>query len=1047
MGFKNDWENPYIFQKDRCMMHTPTGAYENTAQAFSCDRNISGNVRLLNGDWKFFMAPSPAQVPEGFQAESWDDSGWDCIPVPSNWELHGCGAPVYTNMLYPFKRSGGSSHFELELRQGAYELDAPHVPDENLTGCYRTQFCLTEDEASSVDKREFFLEFEGVESCFYLWVNGEPAGYSQDSKLNAEFNITEHIRSGMNTLAMQVMRFCDGSYLEDQDYWHLSGIFRDVRLYSRPRHRIADFKAETLFEDGDYTKSWLSVTVWPNNHAPLYGEDHAEFTLYCPDGNEVSSFTAPPFSECGFYLMPKFIAEARTLIEHPDLWTAETPYLYTLVIKLVGPDGLLLDVESTKIGFREVKINDRGVLTLNGKRLIIRGVNRHEFCPETGRCVSEERMRGEILAMKQLNFNAVRTCHYPDNTKWYDLCDEMGMYLVDEANVETHGIGGQLSASPEWAGAYLDRAARMVLRDKNHPSILLWSLGNESGAGANQAAMYGWIREYDKTRYVQYESGNPGTNISDIIAPMYPSMDWVDDIMADSLDLRPLILCEYAYAKSNSSGNFQEFWDKIHKYPRFQGGFIWDFADKAILKDGKYLYGGGFNEDVTDPVPDMCLNGVLFPDLSVKPGTWEIKNVQSPVQITLRHNPYTGTAGWTVQNHFHCLSLDGFTLSWKIVRNGEQLVSGSHPLSAAAGSAEELPVKDFCASAAACCTEGRNLEDGELWLNCSVSQNASPLSAAPSVREIYRKQIPLNHGLFTKELSGMFDAPLTCSDSDEIITITSTGLTAVFDKSKAVFTKIAADGLEFSQAMPLQLFRAPTGIDEGTHEKGRNFADEWYSMGLSSPEYEVRSSEGFFSEKMAVIRTCLYYPKCRITLHAAYTAGSGGMELTGYILNESGLDSLPRIGFSFALPDTMQELSWYGRGPVETYADRKSSSFMGLYRSTVAEQHVPFLVPCECGGHEDTACLTLSDGTRALTAAGGTRFHFSALPFSTAAYAAASCQDELISDGHVWLNLDVSHAGLGGDTGWMKNIHPEYRIGSGTYPYHFTLSWNKDNRL
>ena len=463
-----DWENQYITQKNRYPMHTPYGAYETVEQALAGNRNASRFVMDLNGDWKFKMYPSPEAV-EAFYEENFDHAAWDTIPVPSNWELQGYGKPVYTNMLYPFKREANGEAFEIEITEGTYELNAPYVPEKNLTGCYFRTFEVPTDYIG----RQLLIDFGGVESCFYLWVNGKQVGYSQDSKVNAEFDITEYVQEGTNTLAVQVMRYCDGTYLEDQDYWHLSGIYRDVRLVSKPVQHILDYKAETLFTHPDYTKAALSVTIWPDNSKPLYGEYHAKVTLYDAEQNKVTEMASRSFAECGFYLMPKFIATVTAPVENPALWTAETPTLYTLVVELQNKENETVDIESCKVGFRQVEINSRGVLTLNGKRLVIRGVDRHDFCAETGRTVSEEQMRKEIAVMKRLNFNAVRTSHYPNSVKWYDLCDELGIYLVDETNLETHGYGGQLSASAEWTAAYLERATRMVLRDKNHPSIVL----------------------------------------------------------------------------------------------------------------------------------------------------------------------------------------------------------------------------------------------------------------------------------------------------------------------------------------------------------------------------------------------------------------------------------------------------------------------------------------------------------------------------------------------------------------------------------------------
>ncbi|QOS79417.1 hypothetical protein JNUCC31_00110 [Paenibacillus sp. JNUCC31] len=417
---------------------------------------------------------------------------------------------------------------------------------------------------------EIFINFESVESAFYVWVNSICAGYSQDSKLNAEFNITELVRQGDNKLALQVMRWSDGTYLEDQDYWHLSGIHRSVVLYAKPRQHIRDFKVMALLDE-QYKDGKLIVYTHANKYHN-YGDFSVRATLFDSEGKQIfEPMTSPVATSTPMYMpwggewKPEDgAALIISDVKNPLLWSAEQPNLYTLVLTMLDPDGNEIDFESCRVGFRRIERSPEGVILLNGKRFIVRGVNRHEHHPDTGRTITPERMREEIIKIKQLNFNAVRTSHYPNDPVWYDLCDELGLYLVDEANIETHGIQGTLSKDPEWAAAYLDRAIRMVMRDKNHPSILFWSLGNESSVGANHAAMAGWIRFYDPYRLVQYESGFPSPQISDILAPMYPPLSWVDRIMADTKDLRPLIMCEYAYSKSNGNGNFYKFWELIN---------------------------------------------------------------------------------------------------------------------------------------------------------------------------------------------------------------------------------------------------------------------------------------------------------------------------------------------------------------------------------------------------------------------------------------------------------------------------------------------------
>lgn len=1020
-------------------MHSPYGAYETVEQALTCDRTVSKYVQSLNGTWDFCMYDMPELVAADFMKTDFDASDWQAIPVPSNWELLGYGKPVYTNIVYPFERKENGSEFEMEIAKGEHVLNAPFVPKENLTGCYRREFEVPE----YFDGRDVFIDFGGVESCFYLWINGQLVGYSQDSKVNAEFDITDYVKTGKNLLAVQVMRVCDGSYLEDQDYWHLSGIYRDVRIYAKAKQRILDYKVETLFEQDDFSKATLSVMVHPNNQVPLYGEHHVEMTLYDADCKKVAELSMVPFVDCTAYLDPRYMAKPSTEIKNPRLWSSEIPYLYTLVLEMKDGEGNTTDIESCRVGFRQVRINERGVLLLNGERLVIRGVDRHEFHPESGRYVTKEYMRREIIRMKQLNFNAVRTSHYPDCVDWYDLCDELGIYLVDETNLETHGYGGQLSSDPEWTHAYVERASRMVLRDKNHPSVVLWSLGNESGAGMNHAAMYGWIKEYDKTRYVQYESNNPGKNITDIITPMYPQRAWVEEVMADDSDLRPFIMCEYAYAKSNSNGNFKEFWDLVDKYPRCQGGFLWDFADKALVKETtegekRYVYGGAFGEAILDRVPDMCLNGVVFADLSLKPGAYEVKNVQAPVRINETPKALFEESVLAIRNLYHTVDLSHLKLIWELVCEGESIQQGTiEELHALPGQSFELNIP-----------YDRQKVSGESYLNLYVQLKEDTFYGKAGF-EIYRKQIKLSREIYRIPKEDIADAEISCSEKDMKYIITGEGVEVIYDKVTGEFVKASYQNTEFFAGGAEEFHRAPTGIDEGQHEPDdtAHYVAHWEMAGLNRLEKTVTEVSCYRSEKLIIIRekaaflpkeciSCAEDDKAVIYTETTYFVGSGGIEIEKTVINQSGADTLPRIGQSFTLPKDFQNVEWYGRGPWENYVDRKTAAFVGKYQATVDDMHVPFIKPCECGGREDVRYLTLTNGERKLTVTGGADFHFSVLPYSLSQYAKADYQDELGEKG-VYLLLDAWHTGLGGDTGWRKNIHPEYFVGDGIYTYKF----------
>ncbi|MEV5025620.1 glycoside hydrolase family 2 TIM barrel-domain containing protein [Paenibacillus sp. LPE1-1-1.1] len=1030
MKMNREWENPHVTQMNRYPMHEPYGVYESVEQALSNVRGSSKYVKCLNGSWKFKLFTSPDEVTNEFYGPEYDVSNWNNLSVPSNWELNGYGKPVYTNIIYPFARKGADSYHEIQLTKDEFVLNPPYVPEENLTGCYVLSFDIPEQ----FKERDVFIDFAGVESCFYLWLNGKLVGYSQDSKLNASFDITDYIQKGQNRLAVQVMRFGAGTYLEDQDYWHLSGIYRDVLIYAKPRMRIHDYKIETLFS-GSYENAELAVTVYPNNQASCYGEAHVRLSLYDGDQKLVTQFETEKFADYGVYLHEKYVAKVKKTVSNPQLWSDENPYLYKLVLEMIDSAGNVVDIESANVGFREVSIDKNGVLKINGKRLIIRGTNLHAFCPETGRVVSTEYMREQIKIMKTLNINAVRTSHYPHAVEWYDLCDELGIYLVDEANLETHGIGGQLSSSPEWTHAYMERATRMVLRDKNHPSIILWSLGNESGYGMNHAAMYGWIKEYDKTRYVQYESVNPPANISDIIAPMYPQMDWILDSMANSEDLRPFIMCEYAYAKSNSNGNFKKFWDLIHKFPRFQGGFIWDFQDKALVKydeagNKTYVYGGGFQEDIVDPAPDMCLNGIVFPDLSPKPAANEIKYVQSPVRIEYLELPnnFSGAKGYRIYNHYSHRDLSHLNIGWELVCDGNVVERGTlRKYTSLPGAFDWIPAPYDVSKVS-----------GEAYLNFYVNLDEATYYARKGTC-IYACQIELEDSVPNLHVGDIEKDSLVYEETEHRIVIHNETTEVVFSKETAEFSSVKYKNMDYFAGGANNFYRPPTGIDSGIHLNSPNYADEWSALGLGSNQKEIKDIRVSAASASVIIQVHCLYHGC-IETRTNYTVGDKGIEITNTVVNKAKIDTIPRVGLSFRFSNAWKNIKWYGRGPWDNYADRKTSALVGIYESSVEQQHVPYIIPVECGGKEDVRYLYVStEDDRQVKVAAAGHFHFDIHHYSIEQYDKAAYEDELGTSDAIYLNIDYKHAGLGGDTGWHKNIHDEYRIEKGIYVYKITL--------
>jgi beta-galactosidase/beta-glucuronidase len=996
------------------------------------DRRASPFFRLLNGTWKFHLAGSPAEVPPGFHGSSFDSSGWRDIAVPGNWQLQGFpDNPIYINVHYPF------------------EPDPPFVPEANPTGCYRTSFEVPTDWHG----RNVFLQFESVDSNCLVWVNGHEVGYSQDSRLPAEFDVTACVHPGQNTLAVQVMRYCDGTYLECQDMWRMSGIQRDVILYSKPPVCLEDFTVRTMFDDR-YQDARLLVDAYITKN-PRMEAYSVEAMLYTDDGRPVLSglARAPVAGRTGWSLQTPLrtaCARIEQTISDPDRWTAETPYLYRLALTLVNPEGKAVDFESCRVGFRQVEIQD-GVLLVNGRRLVMRGVDRHEHHPERGRALTEEDMRREIVLMKQLNFNTVRTSHYPDHPFWYDLCDEYGIYIIDEANIETHGVGGELSHNPLWAHAYLERGIRMVQRDRNHPCVVLWSLGNESGAGPHHAAMANWIRAYDPTRYIHLESGHPGSEVSDVVSVMYPRLDRIHRLLADPEEKRPVIMCEYAYAKGNATGNFFKFWDMVDAYPRFQGGCIWDWNDKALIHKNErgepyYAYGGDFGPDFDfkryyqdNEDPQMCCNGIVGPDLVPHPGAFEVKKVQAPLSLSAARSEDVLAGQFSLWNKHHALDLSHLDIRWEVTEDGTVIMAGSLPPSdLPAGEKTRLLVPY---------EKPASLSPGaEYHLNVRFSLNQAA-AWAPAGHEVYWEQFPLRLPVPTAPLLAPESLPnLAMSETGVVIVLTSQACEVVFDKRQGRITGFTANGRALLQAGPVENFyRAPTDSDLLMGNPPASI-HKWRAAGIDRLERQL--------DDFQVIRIGPGQVEICVTTHLPAGGredgiasqvlyriyGSGDLLVDYQVAVHESLPYLPRIGLELVLPDGFERLVWFGRGPHENYVDRKKGAAAGRYTSTVDEQFTPYVYPGETGGKEDVRWLALTeDSGHGLLVVGLDRLHFDALHYTIHDLEQAGHPYQLCRCPETILHLDGWHMGVGGDDGWASSVHPEFLIYPGRYRYSLRL--------
>jgi beta-galactosidase len=1026
-----DWENPAVIGRNKQPAHVPLGAYANRNQAASCERSASSFVKLLNGKWKFHLAQSPDQVPGAFVNADFDASEWSNILVPGNWQLQGFpDNPIYINTHYSF------------------EPDPPYVPEKNPTGCYRTIFTID----SSWTDREIFILFEAVDSNCTVWVNGFEVGYSQDSRLPAEFKITPYIHPGENTLAVQVMRYCDGTYLECQDMWRMSGIQRDVILYSKPIIHIEDFSVRTVFDD-HYEDADITIETFITRN-PNLSAYTVEAELYAPDGtslfhqplsNRVSSSTSWSLHATS----KTACARIEQRISQPEPWTAETPNLYRLVLTLIDPAGAEIDYESCQVGFRQVEIKD-GILLVNGKRLVIRGVDRHEHHPERGRALTIEDMRQEVILMKQLNFNTVRTSHYPDHPVWYDLCDQYGIYIIDEANIETHGLEGELSQNPLWAQAYLERGIRMVMRDKNHPCVILWSLGNESGSGPHHAAMTAWIKAYDPTRFIHYESGRPGPEISDVFSCMYPNLDWIKQVLADPDEKRPLMMCEYAYAKGNSTGNFFKFWDIVDAYPRFQGGCIWDWNDKALLHSTPqgttyFAYGGDFGPDFDyqrflqqNEDPQMCCNGIVGPDLIPHPGAYEAKKVQAPLSLSVKNRLDILNGSFIVWNKYQFLNLDHLSIQWILEEDGTVIETGElSPVSVPPGEKTSLTIPYHHPDQL---TAGANYY---LTMRFLLDQNTS---WAEKGHLVYWEQFKVPFPVPEIPPIPLDAVPqIGFSETEEKISITALYLLVEFEKSSGTLTYMV-HGKNLLAGGPVEnYYRAPTDVDLLMGNPTAS-VHKWRAAGIDRLEKTVISFQAAkLNPSMAEIRVvssiCAPGKTVGIRSEMIYRVfGNGQIVIDNHVFVNDLLPFLPRIGLELVLPAGHEVFTWYGLGPQENYVDRKKAAVVGIHTSSVDDQFTPYVYTSESGGKEEVCWLTLTDAKRnGLLVTGLSPLHVDALHYTIKDLEKSGHPYELTRLPETILHLDGWHMGVGGDDGWTAPVHPEYLINPGNYHFGFRI--------
>lgn len=1028
------WEDPQVSGLNRQPARATSISYSSESAALQADRTASSRYQSLNGDWKFHWAPVPEQAPQGFFQKDFDDSNWTTIEVPANWELQGFGTAIYTNIVYPFR-----------------PVDPPYTPkDDNPTGSYRTSFTVPADWADL----QISLTFGGVSSAYYVWVNGQLVGYSEDSRLPTHFDITPFLQDGENSLAVQVYRWSDSSYLEDQDHWRLSGIHRDVYLSAAPKVQLYDFFVRTELDE-NYEDATLQIRpkIKVFDGASLDGIQ-LEAILFDNTGQKILSTPLSMAAEeiyherFGQRGKPDFaLLEAE--ISKPEKWSTEKPNLYTLVFYLKDQDGKLLETRSTKVGFRKVEFKD-GELFVNGRSVLLYGVNRHDHSPVTGKVVDEASMLKDIKVMKQFNINAVRTSHYPNNERWYELCDQYGIYLMDEANLETHGIGGQLSNDPAWASAFLERAVRMVERDKNHASILFWSLGNESGSGFNHATMANWIRSYDPTRYVHYEGAQTtgkarqanrlakDPDYVDMVSRMYSPINYMVDMANYEAENRPVVWCEYAHSMGNSTGNLFEFWDAIRANKRMIGGFIWDWVDQGLLQqtntgESYYAYGGDMGDTEINS-NNFCLNGIVDPARNPKPALWECKKIFQPIAVEAADLTH-GTV--SILNRHNFTNLREFDIFWELEEDGKILQKGQLPpltLAPGAKATVEIPFTppNIVAGAEYFLRIGFRLKEDLLW--------------AKAGHEIAWEQLQLPFSKATPLLSAKAMKKLKVAGN----TIQGRGFSVAFDPATGLLASIKQRGKELlvQGAVP-NFWRPSTDNDRGGGHTLQTLG-EWRKAG---EERQLKSFElKQVSPEEVVANVQFEIPEIGSELSITYHVyGSGDILVKNSFLAGEGLPMLPRYGMQMRLPARLDQLRWLGRGPQENYADRKMGAAVGLYERSLEEDYYTYIMPQESSNKTDVRWISLTDASGDGLFIGSTTqpLSVSAWPYTTEDIEAAKHTYDLKKRNFITLNVDLQQMGVGGDDSWSLQAlpHEAFRVPAMDYEYSFIIKPIRDHQL
>ena len=1057
----HDWENHHVLQINR----------EPARAAFTPFHAQKGDCSIcLNGTWKFRWTPVPDERIVEFYQTDFNDKDWVGFPVPANWEVNGYGTPIYVSAGYPFK-------IDPPRVMGEPKVDYTTYKERNPVGQYRRSFQLP---AGWEARGQTFLRFEGVMSAFYVWINGERVGYSQGSMEPSEFNITNYLHAGENQIALEVYRYSDGSYLEDQDFWRFGGIHRSIHLLHTPDIRIRDYAVRTLPVSTDYQDFILQIDPQFSVYRGMTGKGTTlQGVLKDASGREIATLKgdvedildlehkAGRMNEWYPQRGPRKLGRMSATIKSPKRWTAETPYLYKLHLTLLTAEGEVIEQVEQSVGFRSVEIRN-GQLLVNGAPVRFRGVNRHEHDPRTARVMSEERMLQDILLMKQANINAVRTSHYPNVSRWYELCDSLGLYVMDEADIEEHGLRGTLASTPDWHAAFLDRAVRMAERDKNHPSIVMWSMGNESGYGTNFAAISAWLHDFDPTRPVHYEGaqgagGEPDPKTVDVISRFYtrvkqeylnPGIAEGEDkeraenarwerlleIAERTNDNRPVMTSEYAHSMGNALGNFKEYWDEIYSNPRMLGGFIWDWVDQGIYKtlpDGRIMvaYGGDFGDKPN--LKAFCFNGLLMSDRETTPKYWEVKKVYSPVELRVESGELR------VTNRNHHTDLSQYRCLWTLSIDGKQKDQGEITLpEVAPGESETIPLPVSIAGKKA---SAKATSDLRLTISFILKRDALWAKAG---HEVAWEQFCIQEGaLLSSKLENR--GRLKVRADEEHLSISGSGFSIQWEKNvTGSLTSLTYHGKEmlahpadFPLQPVTQAFRAPTDNDKSF---GNWLAKDWSLHQMDNPRISLDSFKHEVREDGAVIvriQTRNRYKEGMIVTKFLYTILSDGtIDLKTTFQPQGILPELPRLGIAFCLSSDYNTFIWQGRGPQDNYPDRKTSAAVGLWKGPVADQYVHYPRPQDSGNKEEVCRLMLTDrhGKGIRVDAVEDVFSASALHYTAQDLYKETHDCNLKPRPEVILSLDAAVLGLG-NSSFGPGVLKKYAIDKKEHTLHIRI--------